>query len=170
MGLMIMLAAGCGSDNKAEPQPASDIKQLVAQYSTGELKAERASITSRELIVTGADQSKKTYRLPEDEFFLSIAPYVDGTHPCEIHNLTSCRGEIADEPFEIHIQDTEGNTVLNEAVNSQANGFIDLWLPRDRTYQVTITHASGTAEQEISTFENDFTCITTMQLQPNSTI
>jgi len=44
------------------------------------------------------------------------------------------------------------------------NGFIDLWLPRDKTFNVTIEHNGKVAESVISTFEGDNTCITTMQL------
>ena len=54
---------------------------------------------------------------------------------------------------------------MDETVKSQANGFIDLWLPRDNTYHVTITQGDKSVESEISTFKGDNTCITTMQLK-----
>lgn len=53
---------------------------------------------------------------------------------------------------------------MNETVKSQPNGFIDLWLPRDQNYKMTITHEGKQAQSEISTFESDDTCLTTMQL------
>ncbi|SES06777.1 hypothetical protein SAMN05518684_107104 [Salipaludibacillus aurantiacus] len=53
---------------------------------------------------------------------------------------------------------------VDETIQSPPNGFIDLWLPRDKTYHVTIEHDGKTVESEISTFEGDDTCITTMQL------
>ncbi len=53
--------------------------------------------------------------------------------------------------------------VVDKAVTSQSNGFIDLWLPRDKTYKVKITHEGKKAESQITTFENDATCITSMQ-------
>lgn len=34
-----------------------------------------------------------------------------------------------------------------------ANGFIDIWLPRDKTFQVKIEHNGKIAESEISTFK-----------------
>lgn len=49
-------------------------------------------------------------------------------------------------------------------MTSLENGFIDLWLPRDKTFQVKIEYDGKVTEQEISTFEGDNTCITTMQL------
>src|SRR5699024_10618850 len=97
-------------------------------------------------------------------FFVSIAPYINETHPCKDHSLTGCQGELVEEEFEIYIQDTEGNIMVDDSWKTEANGFIDLWLPRDTTYQITINHNGKKVESEFSTFENDGTCITTMQL------
>ncbi|WP_157184160.1 CueP family metal-binding protein [Evansella cellulosilytica] len=144
---------------------ASNIKELVHDYSTGNVGGnEVASITSHELIVTDSDQKETIYDLPADEFFVSIAPYVTETHPCAIHSLTGCQGELANAEFDIYIEDEEGNVILDEAVTSLENGFIDLWLPRDKTYHSIITFDGKTVESEFSTFEGDNTCITTMQL------
>ncbi|WP_211296439.1 CueP family metal-binding protein [Paenibacillus donghaensis] len=123
------------------------------------------SVKSRELIVTGEDQKTTTYDLPKDDFFLSIAPYIEHTHPCATHSLTGCQGELADEEFSVTIDDSEGNTVMDTTLmKSQSNGFIDLWLPRDQTYRVTVEHEGRQSEAELSTFESDDTCVTTMQL------
>jgi hypothetical protein len=78
--------------------------------------------------------------------------------------LTGCQGELANEEFEVYIEDNDGNVVVDKTVTSQENGFIDFWLPRDKTYQIQITQGGKKAESEISTFENDPTCITDMQL------
>lgn len=78
--------------------------------------------------------------------------------------MTGCQGELVEEEFDVLIEDEEGNVILDETLTSQANGFIDLWLPRDKTYQVTITQNGKAAELELSTFEGDDTCVTTMQL------
>jgi hypothetical protein len=78
--------------------------------------------------------------------------------------LTGCQGELADKEFDVYIEDTEGNVILDEKVKSQANGFFDLWLSRDKTYQVKIKYDGKVSESEISTSKDDGTCITTMQL------
>ncbi len=70
-----------------------------------------------------------------------------------------------EKEFDVYIEDVENNVILDETLKSQSNGFIDLWLPRDKTYQITITHDGKKVESEFSTFENDGTCITTMQLK-----
>jgi len=69
-----------------------------------------------------------------------------------------------EEEFNVYIEDMEGNVIVDEMLKSHANGFIDLWLPRDKTYRTTIAHDGKIVESEFSTFENDDTCITTMQL------
>lgn len=143
---------------------AQSVKQLVHDYSTGNLQAQSASITARQLMVTDEGKGSTAYDLPEDEFFVSIAPYLEQTHPCDIHSLTGCQGELTDKEFDVSIADLEGNTILDQKMKSQANGFIDLWLPRDKTYRVTVGHDGKTAESEISTFDSNNTCITTLQL------
>lgn len=70
-----------GENNVATENEALDIKQLVNDYSVGNLEAESTSINSHQLIVKNGDDQQETYALPEDEFFVSIAPYIDQTHP-----------------------------------------------------------------------------------------
>ncbi|WP_249872172.1 CueP family metal-binding protein [Oceanobacillus saliphilus] len=157
-----------GRSNVSDEGTTQDIKQLVSDYSLGNLTAEAASIDSEQLIVTESDSNELTYDLPQDEFFVSIAPFVEQTHPCAIHSLTSCQGEMVEEEFNVYIEDTEGNVMVDETMKTMANGFIDLWLPRDETYNVTITQDGKSAESVISTFEGDNTCITTIQLAEKS--
>ena len=167
--LAAFVLAACGGESKNEgsslkENEVQDIKKLVSDYSTRHVKAESASITSKQLFITDKDGTESVYNLPQNEFFVSIAPYVNKTHPCANHSLTGCQGELVSEEFAVYIEDTEGNVIINETLKSQANGFIDLWLPRDQTYRAKIVHDGKTAELEFSTFEGDNTCITTMQL------
>lgn len=153
-----------GQEN-TEQAEMSDIPKLVEEISTGRTKPQSASISAAALMVTEADGRKVTYDLPEDQFFLSIAPYVQQTHPCEIHSLTGCQGEMADEEFTVTIQDSEGSTLMkNEVLQSGTNGFMDFWVPRDRTYLIRIEQGGKAAETQLSTYQMDQTCITTMQL------
>lgn len=70
------------------------------------------------------------------------------------------------EEFALFIEDMEGNTIIDEKVMSPANGFIDLWLPRDKEYNISLANNGKTAEAKLSTFKGDKTCITTIQLTP----
>lgn len=170
-GLLIALAlflslvsAACNNGNQESNEAGSqNIKEKVHAYSVGTFEDTSASITSHELIVT-QNGNKTSYDLPEDEFFVSIAPFMETTHECAIHSLTGCQGELVAKNFDVLIKDEQGNPVIDETMTSLENGFIDLWLPRDQRYQVTIEYDGKTAESEISTFKDSPTCITTMQL------
>lgn len=166
MLISALFLVACQSDDNTsmDEKSVEDIKALVHDYSVGNIEGEVASITGTELIVTKNDDSEAVYPLPEDEFFVSIAPYINQTHPCTYHNLTGCQSELVEEEFDVYIEDDEGNTVLEEKVTTLDNGFFDLWLPRDETYQITVHYQDMEVEAEISTFEEDATCITTMQL------
>jgi type II secretory pathway pseudopilin PulG len=159
-----MFTGGVERNATDEKQDTQSIKQLVDNYSSGNIKAQTASITSKQLIVNEGEADSLTYDLPENEFFVSIAPYVDKTHPCATHSLTGCQGEMTEEEFSVSIDDMEGNEIIDKTLKSQSNGFIDLWLPRDKKYRITVEHNGKIAESEISTFESDDTCISTMQL------
>nr|WP_052088509.1 CueP family metal-binding protein [Paenibacillus wynnii] len=164
------LYAGGSDRNEPKANNTVNIKELVQEYTSRTKTAESASITSKELIVTDGNAKSLIYDLPENEFFVSIAPYVDKTHPCATHSLTGCQGEMVEKEFNVTIVDTEGNEVMNETLKSQSNGFIDLWLPRDKTYHITVEHDGKTAESDISTFESNDTCISTMQLMEKKSI
>lgn len=153
----------CGADQIENE--VKDVKQLVHGYSNDTMKAKRASITSTELVVTHEDDSQTTHALPKDEFFVSIAPYTEKTHPCKIHNLIGCQGEKKNEEFDVKIEDAEGKVIIDKKMKSNPHGFVDIWLPREQKYKVTISQNGKAAKSELSTFENDNTCITTMQLK-----
>ncbi|SHF71345.1 CueP family metal-binding protein [Ornithinibacillus halophilus] len=164
--LLVLVIAACdeSTSNNEETQDV-DVKQMVEDYSLRNYDGDvTASITSHELIVTDSDDNETTYDLPEDEFFVSIAPFFNETHPCAIHSLTGCQGELVEEEFDIYIEDEDGNVIVDETIKTMENGFIDLWLPREQTFNVTITQDGKTSESEITTYEGDNTCITTMQL------
>lgn len=164
IGLLLIIFLAACNDSTQEIEGEKNIKEMVYEYSVNSDDDVSASITSKELIVTDSDNEKTTYNLPEDEFFVSIAPFINTTHPCTNHSLTGCQGELIDKEFDVFIQDEDGNVVVNETITSLKNGFVDLWLPRDKTFQVKIEYDGKIAESEISTFEGDNTCITTMQL------
>lgn len=163
--ILLVACSGEGGSDEAKSFDTKEMKELVHDYTTRNIQAESASITSTDLIVKDNDNQEKVYDLPEDEFFVSIAPFINETHPCDIHSLTGCQGELVEEDFDLHITDSAGNVILNEMKKTEANGFIDLWLPRNETYNVTITQDDKTTESEVSTFKGDNTCITTMQLK-----
>ncbi|MFD2639563.1 CueP family metal-binding protein [Piscibacillus salipiscarius] len=161
--LVSVILTGCGQSEEASSGDV-DIKELVNDYSTDEITEGSASITSEKLIIQDQDGQEKIYDLPEDEFFVSIAPFVNQTHPCTNHSLTGCQGEMVEETFDVYIENQDGEVIVDKEMKTFKNGFFDLWLPREQTYNVTVKHDGKIAEQKISTYEPDGTCITTMRL------
>src|SRR5699024_7427672 len=142
-------------DNGADITSAADIKQLVQDYTMGEAEAASASITSSELIVTDENEEETSYDLPEDELFVSIAPFVNETHECTIHSLTGCKGEMVDEDSDIHIENLLGEVILDEKKQTEANGFVDSWSTREDRYDVTIIQYGKETSSDIYTFDDD---------------
>lgn len=84
--LFTVVLAGCGSigsnnDASLQENEVENIRELVRDYSSGNKKNESASITSQQLIVKKSNGDEVAYDLSEEDFFVSIAPYVDQTHP-----------------------------------------------------------------------------------------
>ena len=152
-------------DNSRIDMEMQNIKELVNEYSGDKTKDESASITSNQLILTDKEGKESAYALPEEEFFVSVAPYINETHPCTNHSLTGCQGELANKDVAVYIEDSKGNVLVDETMKTLANGFIDLWLPRDQTYNIKMEHKGKTVKSSFSTYESDGTCITTMQLK-----
>src|SRR5690625_1726459 len=125
MLLLSVLLVACSNDRAensvTEEGSTEDIKELVQAYSVGDIEDESASITSTALIVTDSEENEEIYPLPQDEFFVSIAPYIDETHPCTNHSLTGCQGELVEKEFDIFIEDTEGNVVIEDTIKTEEN-------------------------------------------------
>lgn len=123
------------------------------------------SVRPDELLVSTADGAKEeSLPMPEDEFYLSIAPYADSTHECFFHSLTTCRGELADEEVEVTITAADGEVLVDETRRTFDNGFVGVWLPRDLEATVTVRRGDQEGSAQITTGGDDLTCLTTLQL------
>lgn len=76
---ILFVFTGCAKYSE-DTELEIDIKELVKYYSSNHLNDETASITADYLYVQNKN-GEKSYKLPEDEFFVSIAPYIEQTHP-----------------------------------------------------------------------------------------
>ncbi len=101
-----------------------------------------------------------------DEFFLSVAPYQNKTHECDFHVPTGCTGEMIGKKMRLKITDkATGEVIKDEKVKTQHDGFLDLWLPRDKEFLFEFTYKGKTASQTLSTFGDSHTCVTTVQFK-----
>ena len=79
--------------------------------------------------------------------------------------MSSCQGELPDAKFDVTATDQNGNELINGTVTTLRNGFMELWLPRDRSIQLTIRAMGREAGGSIGTYDQSDTCITTFQLK-----
>lgn len=121
------------------------------------------SVRPSELVLSD-EQGEITLTIPDNAFYLAFAPYREQTHDCFNHNLATCAGELAEEELQVKVVDDAGATLVDEQVTTHANGFAGIWLPRDITGTLTVTHNGDTVTMPIATGSEDPTCLTTLQL------
>ncbi|MDQ7909419.1 CueP family metal-binding protein [Phytohabitans sp. ZYX-F-186] len=175
--------AGCGSAAD-EPAPATTGGSVLAAYDLEGLDARqvidrlestpvdarardlRASVRPGQLLLTDSRTGASTaLDLPAGQFYLSIAPYVGGTHDCFNHSLTTCRGELATERMHLTVTDrATGRALVDQDVQTFDSGFAGFWLPSGIDATVRVDHDGRTATADVSTGPDDPTCLTTMRL------
>lgn len=122
-----------------------------------------ASIRTDEVVLSDGTR-ETTLPMPADELYVSMAPYVDQTHDCFFHSLTTCQGELVDADVDILVRDDQGEVVLEETTTTYANGFVGVWIPRDLTGTVVLTVDGRSVEAPLSTTADSATCLTGLQL------
>ena len=122
-----------------------------------------ASVNPTELTLSDGAQ-ELVLDLPEDQFYLSVAPFLNSTHECYFHSLGSCQGELTQEPMQVRITDAQGTVLVDEQVTTGTNGFAGFWLPRDITGTIEVEHEGHTGSVDFATDAQSPTCLTTLQL------
>lgn len=125
-----------------------------------------ASIRPDALVLTDQAGAEAQLPMPKDRFYLSIAPYVEQTHECHFHSLTTCLGELGNSDVSVTVTDAAtGKTVVDEQRTTADNGFLGVWVPRGPEYTVRIERDGAAAETRVNTDSAEAaTCLTTMQL------
>lgn len=121
-------------------------------------------ITADSLIIQFQDKNKIEIPLPQDSMMIAIAPYVENTHTCATHFISGCQGELTDVPVKVLAVKDDGTVLIDSTMITMSNGFIELWLPRDINFTLTIESMNRRAKEILTTFSDSNTCITTMQL------
>ena len=115
-------------------------------------------------MVVGNGAEEVSVPLPDDELYVSIAPFVETTHECYFHSLATCQGELVGEPVEVTITDAGGDVLVQETTTTYSNGFVGFWLPRDVEGTIEISAGDLTGSVPFATSEGSPTCVTTLQL------
>lgn len=124
-----------------------------------------ASVQPDALVLTDDQERGTQLPMPEDEVYVSVAPYREQTHDCYFHSLTTCIGELGNADVQVKLTNTDGKVLVNETRETFDNGFVGLWVPRGVEATLTIEHEGQTGTATITTLnEDDPTCITTLRL------
>ncbi|MCK9365025.1 MAG: CueP family metal-binding protein [Syntrophales bacterium] len=81
------------------------------------------------------------------------------------HYFSSCQGELTEQIFFVKAVDEDGNVLVDGVMTTLKNGFMELWLPRNRRISLEVKRGDLTAQGVIETFPDSKTCVTTLQLQ-----
>lgn len=123
-----------------------------------------ASVRADQLLLADAEQ-ELAIPLPQGQFYLSMAPYLDQTHECYYHSLTTCRGELANQQIAVRITDeATGETLIEDQRTTFDNGFTGFWLPQGINGTIEITYDGFSSQDVFSTNDEAATCLTTVQL------
>lgn len=173
---LLITVSACSSGEQQAPLESSLDRYGLADKSAIEVidqldrlpVAERpsdlmASVRVDELVVSDGT-SEAALPIPDDTFYLSVAPYLDSTHDCYYHSLTTCQGELAGRAVDVTITAESGKILVDETVTTFDNGFVGFWLPRDIDATLEISYQGKQAQLPISTGPEDPTCLTTVQL------
>jgi hypothetical protein len=79
--------------------------------------------------------------------------------------MSSCQGELVQTKLNVKAVDQSGTVIMDKPVSTLRNGYMELWLPRNRIINLTISGLNRSATDVITTSDSSDTCITTMQLQ-----
>lgn len=99
-----------------------------------------------------------------DGYYLAIAPYVNSPFECTTHNLATDQGELANREMHFTLTDDGGQTLVDETLTTYDNGFMGIWLPKDKTGKITVTMDDKTGSADFSTAKDSPTCIGNLQL------
>ncbi|ALJ20886.1 hypothetical protein D3248_04480 [Leucobacter zeae] len=124
-----------------------------------------ASVQPDALVLTDDQKRETRLPMPEDEVYISVAPYREQTHDCYFHSLTTCLGELANTEVQVTLTGEDGDVFLDEVRQTYDNGFVGIWVPRDIKATLSVEHEGQVGTTTISTMnEDDPTCITAVQL------
>jgi hypothetical protein len=122
-----------------------------------------ASVRVDELLLSSGEK-EVSLTIPNDKFYLSVAPFVNESHDCFYHSLTTCKGELAGKDVQVKIVDDSGKALVDDTYTTFDNGFIGFWLPRDMRGTMTVSYGGKRGMTNIATGAKAPTCLTTLKL------
>jgi len=143
-----------------------NIKQSIAKANEWRtIKPKITSyVTTNYLIFEFPDGKEIKKTLPDDEMYIAVAPYINNTHSCTNHYISTCDAELKNKEFNVKAT-IDNNVILNEKIQSLDNGFIEIWLPRNKEIILQVNYINLKAIETIITNNDSRTCFTTFKLE-----
>lgn len=155
---------GVGRSATSEPTP-HDLTGLDATTALARANEWRethpdvmTALTTTSIDFAFPSGERRGVALPADRMVVAIAPYLNRTHPCAVHSISGCQGELPGRDFAVVVADPSGKVVLNDTYRTLSNGFIELWLPRDGEFAIAISGMEKNATGRVSTLDDGPTC------------
>lgn len=167
---LLFTLASLSAAQPATPSPAQ-LSGLTPQQALAKANQWRNAgglqsfVTTEAVVFKFPSGEQKSVALPVKQMVVAIAPYVNQTHPCNTHYMSGCQGELINTPVNVLVKNQAGKTIMNKTVKTLPNGFLELWLDRNQTYQVTLKTGGKTTTGTLKTQAGSDTCVTTMKLQ-----
>lgn len=105
-----------------------------------------------------------SFPLDQDQMYIAVAPFLDFTHPCYDHYLSSCSGELKNREMMITLINAEGSVVEERQILTAGNGFFEIWIDRDAVYTLEIQMDGVSGSGTVSGIAGSRTCVTDIQL------
>lgn len=87
-----------------------------------------ASVMPEQLVLT-SETEEAALELPDDSFYLSIAPFMNQTHEFHCHSLTTCVGELSEQEVHLTVTDDDMTGTSSFSIDDEAaTCIIDLQL------------------------------------------
>lgn len=173
LSVLVLLVISCGCETTSGPESADPaaLDELSAVEALALANAWRSSfpavtttLKSTSIEFRFSDGTERSISVPAGEMIVAVAPYLTNTHPCAIHSISGCTGELADVPMRVVASVSDGDTILDEVRTTLSNGFLELSLPSHAQIDLYLEYGGKTATGRISTYETDNTCVTTFKL------
>lgn len=148
-----------------ENRNVEDVVDALDQMPVDERPEDLIASVRIDQLELSTNEGSAAMEMPEDKTYVSFAPYVDSTHPCTFHSLTTCLGEMRSTPIHIKITESGSKRVLvDERVKTFDNGFYGVWLPRNIDGEIEVTHEGKSGSADFSTKADGATCVTDLKL------
>ena len=170
--LFMALVVGCEQGSSpvefagvvVESLSARDALATANRWRTSE-PGVSSSLTFDAVKFTLPDGNKVSVDLPSDTMVVAVAPYISTTHPCGIHSISGCSGELMEELVQVVATSAGGTVLIDKTMTTTTSGFLELWLPRGQQITLVLEAQGRRVEGTITTYDASNTCVTTFRLK-----